>query len=259
MLDLVGDSLNWAAAGILFPLMLLPAATLISGNSSRATLIWVFITFGIISAGILFAAIVPILRATPTLAQFLPFSGLFSSLVIIIALTGGAREAVRRLTPILETLTKAVGRAVIWFLLAMALIQFGVVIGRYVFGVNSLFIQESITYFHGAVFLLATGYALLTDDHVRVDIFYREASSAHKAKVDLAGAYFLLFPICLLLLWAASPYVAQSWLVREGSAEASGIQALFVLKSLIPAYAVLLAMAGFVTASNAVETLREHR
>ncbi|PQA86579.1 C4-dicarboxylate ABC transporter permease [Marinicaulis flavus] len=144
-----------------------------------------------------------------------------------------------------------------WLLLAMALIQFGVVVLRYVFGLNYIFMQESITYMHGAVFLLAGGYALLTDDHVRVDIFYREAPPRRKALVDLAGTYLLLFPVCILLLWTASPYVARSWAVGEGSNESSGIQALFILKSFIPAFAVLMMMAGFVNASRAAAQLKE--
>ena len=75
-----------------------------------------------------------------------------------------------------DAVARKTGRAVMWLLLVMALVQFAVVVLRYVFGVNFIFMQESITYMHGAVFLLAGGYALLTDDHVRVDIFYGSAS-----------------------------------------------------------------------------------
>ena len=138
----------------------------------------------------------------------------------------------------------------------MALVQFAVVILRYVFGINYIFMQESITYMHGAVFLLAGGYALVTNDHVRVDIFYREAPAKRKALIDFIGTYLLLFPICILLLWSASPYVASSWAVGEGSAETSGIQAVYLLKSMIPAFATLLAMAGFSIAARAGEILK---
>ena len=110
---------------------------------------------------------------------------------------------------------------------------------------------------HGAVFLLAGGYALLTDDHVRVDIFYRGASPRRKALIDLAGTYLFLVPVCLLLIWTASPYVARSWAVGEGSNESSGIQALFIIKSFISAFAILLMMAGFVIAARASALLKE--
>jgi TRAP-type mannitol/chloroaromatic compound transport system permease small subunit len=141
----------------------------------------------------------------------------------------------------------------------MALVQFGVVILRYVFGVNSIFMQESIIYMHGAVFLLAAGYALLTDDHVRVDIFYRGASPKRKALVNFVGTYAFLFPVVLTALWTGSEYVGHSWAVREGSTEQSGIQGIYLLKTLIPVFAVLLAMAGFSAATRAGETLRGER
>ena len=143
-----------------------------------------------------------------------------------------------------------------WLLFAMAFVQFAVVVLRYVFGINYIFMQESITYMHGAVFLIAAGYALTTDDHVRVDIFYREAPAKRKALIDFLGTYLFLFPICVVLLWTASPYVASSWAVREGSAETSGIQGVFLLKSLIPTFAVLLAMAGFNIAARAGAILK---
>ena len=172
-------------------------------------------------------------------------------------LVGGARNAASKLAPIAETVVRQTGRAVIWLLLAMALTQFGVVILRYVFGVNFIFMQEAVTYMHGGVFMLAAGYALVTNDHVRVDIFYREAPPRRKAQIDLLGAYFFLFPVCLLLLWTASPYVAQSWATFEGSTETSGIQGFFLLKSLIPAFATLLALAGFSVAAKAAGAFQE--
>ncbi|HBS34930.1 MAG TPA: C4-dicarboxylate ABC transporter permease, partial [Parvularcula sp.] len=155
-----------------------------------------------------------------------------------------------------ETLVRGAGRISQIIVLAMAAIQFAAVILRYVFGLNFIAMQESVTYLHGAVFLLAGGYALLTDDHVRVDIFYREASPRRKALIDLAGTYLLLLPFCLVALWAAAPYVANSWAVREGSVEQSGIRGVYLLKTLIPLYLTLLLLAGFSAAARAAETLR---
>ena len=162
-----------------------------------------------------------------------------------------------KLAGFFAAITKKVGRLVIWLLLLMAIVQFTVVVLRYVFGVNFVMVQESITYMHAAVFLLAAGYALLTDDHVRVDIFYRGAPEKQKAIVDLFGSYFLLVPICCVLVWTASPYVANSWAVREGSTETTGIQGVFLLKSMIPLFASLLMMAAFKIATDAAMTLRK--
>ncbi|MFC2953734.1 TRAP transporter small permease subunit [Marinicaulis aureus] len=254
MLELIGDILNWAAAGVFFPLALLPLGFLLS--EKRPLLFWTALTGSLVFAGVLFVHLTPILALTPSLAKVIWFVSLFAATV---AATGiiGSRRLSSHLVSAFVAITGTIGRTVMWLLLAMAVTQFGVVILRYVFGLNYIFMQESITYMHGAVFLLAGGYALLTDDHVRVDIFYRAASPRKKALTDLAGTYFLLFPVCLLLIWTGSPYVARSWAVGEGSNESSGIQALFIIKSFIPAFAILMMMAGFVIAARAVATLKE--
>ena len=253
MLDFLGDILNWAAAGIMFPLLLLPLGFL--SSRKRPLLLWILIATLLTLAGVLFSRLTPVLAITPSAPKVLWFTGLLIATAAAVGIAG-PKNTTSYLSRHFEAITRTISHAVMWFLLAMALIQFGVVVLRYVFGINYIFMQESITYMHGAVFLLAGGYALLTDDHVRVDIFYREASPRRKALVDLLGTYFLLFPVCLLLIWTASPYVARSWAVGEGSNESSGIQALFILKSFIPAFAILLAMSGFIIATRAVTTLK---
>lgn len=254
MLNLVGDMLNWAAAGVMFPLLFLPLGLLIS--EKRPLLFWTLTVAAVAAAGLAFARLTPILEIAPSPQKLMWFSGLFAATAAAVTIAGFARTMLT-LSNIFDAVARKTGRAVMWLLLVMALVQFAVVVLRYVFGVNFIFMQESITYMHGAVFLLAGGYALLTDDHVRVDIFYREASPRKKAMIDLAGTYLFLVPVCLLLIWTASPYVGRSWAVGEGSNESSGIPALFVIKSFIPAYAALLMMAGFVIASRAAALIRK--
>ena len=256
MLNFVGDILNWMAAGVVFPLMLAPLAVFISGGN-RPLIAWIVLAAVITGAGVLFAWLTPILSVTPTSMTAMTFAAILAGLALLMSVSGGVQKYVDGLAPVFEHITRIAARLVMWLLLAMALVQFGVVVLRYVFGINYIFMQESITYMHGAVFLVAGGYALLTDDHVRVDIFYGQASPKRKALIDLLGTYLLLFPVCLLLLWAASPYVANSWAVQEGSTETSGIQAVFLMKSLIPLFAMLLAMAGFTVAAKAGAVLKD--
>ena len=256
MLTLIGDILNWLAAGFVFPLMFLPLAALFAHTRMTASLVWLAATAGAAGAGIAFAWITPALSLTPPGGALVIFGACLAALFAVLLAVGGPGRAVAYLQGPFDEITRAAGRAVMWLLLAMAFVQFIVVVLRYVFGVNFIFMQESITYMHGAVFLIAAGYALIADGHVRVDIFYREAPEKRKALIDFLGAYLFLFPICILLLWTASPYVGNSWAAREGSPETSGIQAVFLLKSLIPAFAVLMAMAGFTVAAKAAQTLR---
>lgn len=144
----------------------------------------------------------------------------------------------------IDRFTSAVGRAIAWAMPLMVLIQVAVVLMRYVFGLGSIWMQESIVYLHGTIFLLAAGYTLAVDAHVRVDIFYREAAPRIRALVDTVGAAAFLLPMCGVILWVSQPYVARSWSILEGSRETSGIQGVFLLKSLILVFAGLLALQG---------------
>lgn len=254
-MTLIGDVTNWLAAGFFFPLLLLPLAAFADSRRAGAVL-WMGLTGVVVGAAALFAHFaVDIAPPRPTPGLIATALAGIAIGAVLIALMG-ARALSEKLSAPLETLTRRTGRIALYLVMLMAVVQFAIVILRYVFGLNFIAMQESVTYMHGAVFLLAGGYALLTDDHVRVDILYRNASPRRKAMVDLAGAYLFLFPFCLVALWAAGPYVANSWAVREGSMEQSGIKGVYLLKSLIPLYFTLLACAGFVNASRAVETLR---
>jgi len=155
----------------------------------------------------------------------------------------------------IDALNRVIGHAVAWLALVMVLLQFTVVLLRYVFGVNFLQMQEGVTYLHAALFLVAAGYTLLIGGHVRVDIFYRAAPPKRKAVVDLLGGSFLLVPVMLLIVYAAWPYVSASWAIFEGSKESSGLPFVYLLKSLILVFAVLLLAQAFSLCIHAMRTL----
>ncbi|WP_315981686.1 TRAP transporter small permease subunit [Aliamphritea spongicola] len=71
----------------------------------------------------------------------------------------------------LDGLSECIGRTISWLTLAMVIVTFIVVVMRYVFEVGNIQLQESVIYMHSFVFLLAAGYTLKHDGHVRVDIF----------------------------------------------------------------------------------------
>jgi len=162
---------------------------------------------------------------------------------------------VTRLIALIDGLNDRIGRTVSWLALLMMLVQFLVVVQRYVFGIASIWMQESIVYMHGFLFMLAAGYTLLHNGHVRVDIFYREATPRRKAMTDLFGSLFFLLPVCLATIWLAWPYVSNSWAILEGSKETSGIHGVYLLKSVIIAFAVLVALQGISLAIHSVRIL----
>ena len=149
-----------------------------------------------------------------------------------------------RLADAIDRVNDRAGRGVAWLLIAMVLVQFTVVILRYVFAIGSAAAQEAIWAMHGVVFLIGAGYTLLRDGHVRVDVFYREASARFRAIVDLAGAVLFLVPVCAVILWLSLPYAARSWAVLEGSTEAGGLPLVFAYKTVICVFAILLGLQG---------------
>lgn len=140
----------------------------------------------------------------------------------------------------LETLVKRCGRAASWFTLALVVLTFTVVVLRYGFSLGWIWLQESITYLHAAVFMLAAAWTLGDDGHVRVDIFYRDASPRYRALVNMMGIALFMVPFCIFLLVIGWDYVASSWRLMEGSREAGGLGAVYILKSLILALPGLL-------------------
>jgi TRAP-type mannitol/chloroaromatic compound transport system permease small subunit len=142
----------------------------------------------------------------------------------------------------IDRLNHAIGRSAAWLALAMVLVQFAVVVLRYVFGIGSIMMQEAIVYMHGVLFIMAAADTLLQDEHVRVDIFYARASARRKALINLLGCTFFVLPFCVLIAYVSYDYVAMSWSVREGSRETSGIQGVYLLKSVILLFAAQLSL-----------------
>lgn len=149
----------------------------------------------------------------------------------------------------------AIGRTAAWAAVFIVVVQFTVVVLRYAFGIGSIWLSESIMYGHATLFMLAAAWTLHEGGHVRVDIFYADASVRSKAMIDLVGALVLLLPFMLVLLAYALPYVGRSWAIFERSRETSGIPAVFVLKTLIPAFAIMFALQGVSQAIRAAKVL----
>lgn len=146
----------------------------------------------------------------------------------------------QRISTLIDGINRTTAHLVRWLALLMVLIQFFIVLGRYVFGVNSIAAQESVLYLHATVFMLGAGYTLLVDKHVRVDVFYAKVSAASKRRIDIFGHVFLLLPSMAALLYWSWPSVRNAWKILEGPLSVGGIEAVFLLKSLIPAFCVLV-------------------
>ena len=158
----------------------------------------------------------------------------------------------------MEWITETIGRITATFSLLIMLVTFTVVVMRYgfetgylpLFGykISSIALQETVIYLHAALFMLASGYTLKHDSHVRVDVFYRNFSPRKKAWVDLFGSLFLLLPVCIFIFWSSWDFVSFSWTLKEKSQEANGLPWVWVLKTLLPLMATLVLFQGLMEA-----------
>ena len=167
-------------------------------------------------------------------------------------------NALARFVRTVDTLNEWVGRGTAWLCLAMVLITFGVVVLRYAFSLGWVWLQESYVWLHGIVFMVGAGYTLLHGGHVRVDIFYRSKDARFKAWVDLFGSLLLLMPMIVVVFWAGADYIRDSWMRLEQSREAGGLHGLFLLKSVIWVFCVLLGLQGLSLAARSWLILRGH-
>ena len=156
-------------------------------------------------------------------------------------------------------LVSAAGKSAAWLILVMTLLTFLIVLLRYGFNQGWIWMQESVTYLHAAVFMVAAAWTLQTDDHVRVDIFYRVQSRRYRLWVNLLGTTLFLVPFCLFLLYYGWDYVSSSWAVRESSPEPGGLPLVWLLKSLVLVLPALLLLQAGVTISHCLGALRKGR
>ncbi len=171
------------------------------------------------------------------------------------ATTSGWTGRWQRIATGLAALNTIIGRFAAWLLLFMLLTQFVIVLMRYVFSFGSIQMQESVWYLHAIAFMLGAAYTMVHDRHVRLDLFYRSASVTAKAWIDLLGTAAVLAPFCIAMLIYAWPFVLKSWAVREGSAEAMGLPFIYLLKTVILIFLVLLGTQSACLAIKSILTL----
>ena len=149
-----------------------------------------------------------------------------------------------------------IGRAASWLTLAMVALTFAIVVLRYGLNQGWIWLQESVTYLHAMVFMIASAWVFQQDEHVRVDIFYRDHSARYKAWVNLLGTLIFLLPFSIFLLIIGWDYVAASWSVMEASREAGGLPLVYLLKSLILVLPALLLIQSYCTVKSCISELR---
>ena len=157
----------------------------------------------------------------------------------------------------ITAINTVIGDGARWFALGLVMVTAIIVIQRYVFGFSSTKLQESVIYMHALLFLLSSAATLIAGGHVRVDIIYNKLSPKGKAWTDLIGTYLALIPMCWIILTTSQSYVGGAWRTLERSRESDGIPLVFLLKTAIPVFAILMIAQGLALAINAALTLTD--
>ena len=141
----------------------------------------------------------------------------------------------------------------------MVIVTAVIVVMRYVFDSGFIWLQESVSWMHAAVFMVGAAYTLLHEEHVRVDIFYRRMGSRARAVVDFLGVILFLLPLCGFLALKAYDFAAVSWSIHETSREPGGLPypMIPVLKSIVILMPILVALQGVSLMQRSLATLRQ--
>ena len=142
-----------------------------------------------------------------------------------------------------DWLDEQVGQVLKWLVLFSSLISAGNALMRYTIHYSSNAWLEIQWYMFGAMFLLAAGYALKHDEHVRVDVFFSKLSPRTQAWVDVAGTILFLMPMAIIICWLSIPMVLNSIHIQEHSSDAGGLLR-WPIKIMIPLGFALLAVQG---------------
>jgi len=153
-------------------------------------------------------------------------------------------RALATVVRIISGFNAVIGQVFSWLSLGIVITCFTVVMLRYIFATSFVWMQDLYIWMNGAMFTAVAGFALMRGDHVRVDIFYRPAKMKTKAMVDLIGAVLFLLPFCAVVYSYSMPFVLRAWSYQEGSANVGGMPGLYILKTFIIAFVVLLSLQG---------------
>jgi TRAP-type mannitol/chloroaromatic compound transport system permease small subunit len=159
----------------------------------------------------------------------------------------------------LNRLSDILGKISAWLMLFMVIVTFIVVVMRYAFDIGLIWLQESVIWMHAIGFMVGASYTLYKEEHVRVDIFYRELNPKRQAWINLIGVLIFLLPLCFFIGWKALDFVAISWRIQEASRESGGLPYPMIplLKSILVIMPITVSLQGVAMLSDCIRAIRK--
>jgi TRAP-type mannitol/chloroaromatic compound transport system permease small subunit len=127
------------------------------------------------------------------------------------------------LSRLIDAANDRVGRLVYWLILVAVLVSAGNAIVRYALNRSSNAWLEVQWYLFSAVFLFCAGYALLHNQHVRIDVISGHLSKRAQAWIDVVGTVLFLLPMAVTIMWLSWPVFVDAWRSNEISTNAGGL------------------------------------
>lgn len=132
-------------------------------------------------------------------------------------------QALLSLSKKIDTLSEWVGRWVAWLLLFAVLISAANAVVRKAFNMSSNGFLEIQWYLFAATFLLAAGYTLMRQEHVKIDVISGRFSKRTQVWIDIVGICVFLFPFVIVIIKLAMPLVINAYVTQEVSSNAGGL------------------------------------
>ena len=132
-------------------------------------------------------------------------------------------QALLSLSKKIDALSEWVGRWVAWLLLFAVLISAANAVVRKAFNMSSNGFLEIQWYLFAATFLLASGYTLMRQEHVKIDVISGRFSKRTQVWIDIIGICVFLFPFVIVIIKLAMPLVINAFVTKEVSSNAGGL------------------------------------
>jgi len=152
--------------------------------------------------------------------------------------------ALLKLSDWIAALVTAVGKAVGWLAIVLMVVIVYDVVGRRFFATGSTKLQDLEWHLHGALFLLAFGFAYLRDAHVRIELLRDHWTLKTRAVLEILGIVLFLLPYCGLVIWFGYDFAERAFVRGEGSIGGTGLPHRWIIKSMLPIGFTILALGG---------------
>ena len=132
-------------------------------------------------------------------------------------------NALLKLSRLIDALTEYIGKSALWLVLVVVLISAGNAVMRYTIDYSSNSLLEIQWYLFGLIFFSCSGYTLLRNEHIRIDVLSSKCSKRTQTWIDIFGLLFFLMPMAIGVMILSWPVFILAFESGEMSNSAGGL------------------------------------